>query len=71
MENGKEADTSEMSVGWEMNDRVESMENKYLKQTLIAPSMSDGLGFLSHQSTFALFMDMAMEHAMKLGIGLD
>ena len=47
------------------------MENKYLKQTLIAPSMSDGLGFLSHQSTFALFMDMAMEHAMKLGIGLD
>lgn len=30
--NGNEADTSEMSMGWEMNVRVESMENKYLKK---------------------------------------
>lgn len=30
--NGKEAETSEMSMGWEMNDRVESMENKYKKE---------------------------------------
>ncbi len=47
------------------------MENKYTREILIAPSMSDGQGLLSLHSTFALFMDIAMEHAMKLGIGLD
>ncbi len=50
---------------------VKIMENKYTKEILIAPSMSDGLGLLSIHSTVALFMDIAMEHAMKLGIGLD
>ena len=33
--NGKEAETSEMSMGWEMNDRVETMENKYKKREKI------------------------------------
>lgn len=38
---------------------------------IVAPSMSDGSGRLSIHSAFGVFMDIAMEHAMQLGIGLD
>lgn len=38
---------------------------------VVAPSMSDGSGLLSVHSAFGIFMDVAMEHATELGIGLD
>lgn len=47
------------------------MGNTYSKKLVVAPSMSDGSGLLSIHSTFGLFMDIAMEHATELGIGLD
>lgn len=47
------------------------MKNRYEKKLLVAPSMSDGMGLLSVHSTFGIFMDVAMEHAMELGMGLD
>lgn len=47
------------------------MANIYRKKCVVAPSMSDGSGLLSVHSAFSLFMDIAMEHATELGIGLD
>ena len=40
------------------------------KEMKILPSVCDGTGRLSIPDTFALFMDMATEHADALGIGL-
>ena len=42
----------------------------YEKQIKILPSVCDGTGRLSVPDTFALFMDVATEHADELGIGL-
>ena len=47
------------------------MGSEYTKKLVVAPSMSDGSGLLSIHSTFGIFMDVAMEHATELGIGLD
>lgn len=47
------------------------MQSIFEKEFVVAPSMSDGKGHLSIHGVFSAFMDVAMEHAMKLGIGLD
>ncbi len=47
------------------------MQSIFEKEFIVAPSMSDGEGHLSIHGVFSAFMDVAMEHAMKLGIGLD
>ena len=47
------------------------MQSIFEKEFIVAPSMSDGAGLLGIQGVFSAFMDVAMEHAMKLGIGLD
>ncbi len=45
------------------------MDTVYKKEDVIAPSLCDGTARLSVPNTFALFMDIAAEHAENLGIG--
>lgn len=47
------------------------MENYYNKTLAITPSLSDASGSLSIPSVFALFMDIASEHAERLNIGFQ
>lgn len=47
------------------------MRNQYEKEITILPSMCDSSGALGVPDTFALFMDIATEHASALGCGLD
>jgi acyl-CoA thioesterase FadM len=41
----------------------------YEKEALVAPSACDYDGLLGYPGTFALFMDLATEHALHLGVG--
>ncbi|MCR5842433.1 MAG: hypothetical protein K6G66_00610 [Oscillospiraceae bacterium] len=45
------------------------MQQIYEKDALIPPSACDYDGLLSYPGTFALFMDLATEHALHLGVG--
>ena len=50
------------------------MENRlqqsvYRKNTVISPSMCDGSGNLGYADIFALFQDIAAEHAEEIGVG--
>lgn len=45
------------------------MENVYTKELLIPASAADHTARLGHYNTFALFMDVASEHAEMLGVG--
>lgn len=47
------------------------MQSKYTKELTILPSMCDSAAALGVPDTFALFMDIATEHACALGCGLD
>ena len=44
---------------------------KHTKELMILPSMCDSAAALGVPDTFALFMDIATEHACALGCGLD
>ena len=46
------------------------MDAKYTTQQMILTSRCDASGKLGYADCFALFMDIATEHAEKLGIGL-
>lgn len=46
------------------------MENRYGKTLVILPSLCDSAGRLGIPDTFALFMDIAAEHAEALGCGV-
>ena len=46
------------------------MENRFRKEILILPSLCDSSGRLGIPDTFALFMDIASEHAQALGCGI-
>ena len=46
------------------------MENRLQKSVTILPSLCDHRGELSIPDTFALFMDIASEHAHNLGCGI-
>ena len=46
------------------------METRCRREITILPSMCDGAGRLSIPDTFALFMDIAAEHANALGCGV-
>lgn len=45
------------------------MENKLDKEIVITPSLCDGTGRLGYANAFALFMDIASEHAENIGFG--
>lgn len=47
------------------------MLEKYVKELTILPSVCDSAAALGVPDTFALFMDIATEHACALGCGLD
>ena len=47
------------------------MQNKYAKELTILPSACDSAAALGIPDVFALFMDIATEHACALGCGLD
>ena len=44
---------------------------KYTKELTILPSMCDSAAMLGVPDAFALFMDIATEHSLALGCGLD
>ena len=46
------------------------MENRIEKEIVILPSLCDGSGRLGIPDAFALFMDIASEHAEALGCGI-
>lgn len=46
------------------------MQQIFERETLIPPSACDFDGRLSYAGAFALFMDLATEHAQRLGVGL-
>ena len=46
------------------------MSSTYLRKLTVLPSMCDGEGRLGVPNAFALFMDIATEHAEALGIGM-
>lgn len=46
------------------------MENRFTKEIVILPSLCDSAGKLGIPDTFALFMDIASEHADALGCGI-
>ena len=46
------------------------MENRYRKEIVILPSVCDSAALLGIPDTFALFMDIASEHAAALGCGI-
>ena len=45
------------------------MQQIYEKEALVAPSACDYDGLLGYPGPFALFMDLATEHALHLGVG--
>ena len=47
------------------------MKAYYARELTILPSMCDSAGKLSVPNAFSLFMDVATEHAERLGIGMD
>lgn len=47
------------------------MELVYEKQMDVVPSLCDATGRLGYPAAFAAFMDLAAEHAERLGVGLD
>ena len=47
------------------------MEQVYEKSLDISPSICDASGHLSYPGAFAVFLDLAGEHAERLGVGLD
>ena len=47
------------------------MQQYYEKSLIIGPSVIDADHLLSHAATFNLLQDVATEHAMELGIGLN
>ena len=47
------------------------MQLKYTEERVIPPSVCDSTGVLGIPGAFALFMDVATEHACLLGCGLD
>lgn len=46
------------------------MDNRFRKELVILPSRCDSSGRLGIPDTFALFMDIAAEHAQALGCGI-
>ncbi len=46
------------------------MENRYEKELVILPSLCDSAALLGIPDTFALFMDIASQHAEALGCGI-
>lgn len=49
----------------------ENFPSVFTKKVLVTPSMCDATASLSRTSTFALFQDLASEHAEKIGVGGD
>ena len=47
------------------------MQQYYEKSLIIGPSVIDADHLLSHAATFNLLQDVATEHAMELGMGLN
>ena len=47
------------------------MDQVFEKELVISPSISDSSGKLSFFAAFDVFMDIAAEHAQRLGIGMD
>ena len=47
------------------------MENKLVREINVPLSQSDNQGLMSTPGAFALFMDMASEHAGYIGMGMD
>ena len=47
------------------------MENKLVREINVPLSQSDNQGLMSIPGAFALFMDMASEHAGYIGMGMD
>lgn len=47
------------------------MIGRYARELTVLPSMCDGEGLLGVPNTFALFMDIATEHAEALHIGMN
>lgn len=47
------------------------MNNRLIKEVAVPVSQSDNTGRMSIPGAFALFMDMASEHAGHLGMGMD
>jgi len=47
------------------------MENRYTRPLTVLPSMCDSSARLGVPDAFSLFMDVATEHALILGCGLD
>ena len=45
------------------------LESIYTKELIIDPSMCDATTALGHSNTFALFQDIASEHAQQIGVG--
>lgn len=47
------------------------MDNRLIKETRVPVSRCDKKGNMDLQGVFTLFMDMASEHAVEIGMGMD
>ena len=47
------------------------MQNKFEKNIKVLPSVCDSCGKMSYASFFALYMDLASEHAPLINLGMD